>query len=90
MGGIAPRVYDLRKLLPAAYYCQGCAERVCAAVRALDGVVDGSCDLEEGLLSVEHDPARLPADTLDSALQRIALEQTDRVAHAVYRLTGLD
>ncbi len=84
------RTFDLKKLLPGTYFCQGCAERVCAGVGQLAGVREATCDLDAGVLDVSYEPNTLSARQLESAVQRIVLEETDRVGHATYRLTGLD
>lgn len=83
-------VFKLKDLLPGDYYCSGCAERVCASAVELDGVDDASCDLEAGELTVAYEPRTISARDLAAAVRRLALEETDRVGHAVYRVTGLD
>jgi len=82
--------YDLTSLLPSPRYCVSCAERVCAAVAGLDGVVDAACDPESGAFTVTRDGSALSARELDAAVRRIAAEEAGAVAHAAYRLTGLD
>lgn len=84
------RIFDLRSLLPGEYYCSGCAGRVCEAARAIEGVTDASCDLDEGVLTVLADAHALKGRDLEASITRIALEETGRVGHAAYRLTGLD
>jgi hypothetical protein len=83
-------VFDLTTLLTGAFYCAGCAERVCAATSGLAGVSDAACDIEGGTLEVTHDPKALPPGELDAQVKRFALEVSDSVGHASYRLTGLD
>ena len=84
------REFDLRKLLPGDFYCAGCAGRVCEAMTALDGVLDAGCDLEGGTLTVRFEPKRISAADLEALAVRAALEEAGRVAHAAYRVTGLD
>ena len=84
------RIFDLRSLLPGEYYCSGCAGRVCEAFRAIEGVADAACDLDEGVLTVIVGTRALPARELEAHITRIVLEETGRVGHATYRLAGLD
>lgn len=82
--------YDLTSLLPSPRYCASCAGRICSAVAALGGVVDATCDAESGALTVTRENAVLSARELDAAVRRIVAEEVGAVAHAAYRLTGLD
>jgi copper chaperone CopZ len=82
--------FDLASLLPGERYCPACAGRVCDSLSGLDGVLESGCDLESGTLSVTRDPKRLSASALETAIRRIAVEAADGVAHAAYRITGLD
>lgn len=84
------RTFDLRSLLPGEYYCSGCAGRVCEAARTIEGVIDASCDLDEGVLTVLADSRTLKTRDLEALITRVVLEETGRVGHAAYRLTGLD
>lgn len=87
-----PRTHelDLKKLLPGPHYCSACARRVCEAVAGLDGVAAAGCDLESGTLTITRYGRGLSAEALAAKVRRIALEETGRVAHAAYRVTGLD
>lgn len=82
--------FDLRALLPGPQHCIACAERICAGVRELDGVIGASCNAEAGELEVTFAPAVLLPERLRLDVERRALEESDAVGHAVYRLTGLD
>ena len=82
--------FDLTAMLPGPKHCVACAERICASVRELEGVIDARCDSEAGELEVTYDPAVLPLDELHVTLERRALEEADAFGHAVYRLEGLD
>lgn len=89
MAGQHTHEFDLTTLLPGDRYCSACAERVCGALAALDGVADSSCDLERGVLVVTRGRG-LSAAGLEAAVRRAAVEAADGVAHAAYRVTGLD
>lgn len=82
--------FDLTRMLPGPQHCVACAERVCAGVLELDGVADARCDAEAGELEVTYDPAVASRAQLRLAVERRALEESDSVGHAAYRLTGLD
>ena len=84
------RTFDLAKLLSGPYYCTGCAGRVCEGVEAFPGVSSTRCDLEAGTLEVSYDPAEVNVRELERVVEHLALEAADRVAHAAYRVTGLD
>lgn len=92
MGGPALKTerFDLTRMLPGPQHCVACAERICAGVRELDGVADARCDAEAGELEVTYDPSVAPPTGLRIAVERRALEESDSVGHAAYRLTGLD
>ena len=90
MAGPHTHEYGLTTLLPGARYCPACAARVCDALAGLEGVTDTECDLALGVLSVSRDPTVLSCAALESALRRIVVEAADGVAHAAYRITGLD
>jgi copper chaperone CopZ len=63
---------------------------VCEALAELEGVAEAECDLSVGVLRVTRDPKQLSGAALESALRRIVVEAADGVAHAAYRITGLD
>jgi len=81
--------FDLAALLPGERYCRTCAERVCAILAGLAGVAESSCDLDRGVLVVTRGKG-LSAAALESAVRRAAAEAANGVAHAAYRVTGLD
>lgn len=89
MAGQHTHEFDLTTLLPGERYCPACAERVCGALTALDGVAESSCDLERGVLVVTRTRG-LSAAALEAAVRRAAAEAADGVVHAAYRVTGLD
>ncbi|MHB1136092.1 MAG: heavy-metal-associated domain-containing protein [Coriobacteriia bacterium] len=82
--------FDLKRILPGPQHCVACAERICAGVLEIDGVVSARCDSEAGELEVTYDPAVASPAGLLLAVERRALEEADSVGHATYRLTGLD
>lgn len=90
MARLLTHTFDLTKLLSGPYYCSGCAARVCQGVEALPGVSASRCDLESGTLEVDYDPADVSLAELESVVERLSLEAAERVAHAAYRVTGLD
>ncbi len=90
MAGPHTHEYDLTTLLPGERYCPACAGRVCDALTGLEGVTQAECDLAIGVLSLTRDPKLLSGAALESTLRRIVVEAADGVAHAAYRITGLD
>lgn len=90
MSELAKSTFDLAGLLTGEYYCAECAERVCDRVAHLPGVLDSSCDVAAGSLTVKHDPAVLTSAELAASVQLAAAEVTHDVGHAAYRLEGLD
>lgn len=70
--------------------CAECGERLRASVEALEGVRRALVDFDEWLVFVEYDPATITEETLRAVVQERGLEIEARVAHATYRLTGLD
>ncbi|PKQ37152.1 MAG: hypothetical protein CVT59_08810 [Actinobacteria bacterium HGW-Actinobacteria-1] len=86
----ASETFQLQALLPAPYYCLGCASRVCDAVRSIAGVTEALCAAEEGALDITYDPLALSAEQLAARVRELALSITGAVGHAVFRLTGLD
>lgn len=89
MAGAHTHEFDLTMLLPGERYCPACAERVCAILTGLEGIADSSCDLDRGVLVVTRGKG-LSAAALEAAVRRAAVEAADGVAHAAYRITGLD
>lgn len=90
MPGLLTQTFDLTKLLSGPYYCSGCATRVCEGAESAPGVTSAECDLEAGTLSVTYEPSAISQRDLEAFIERLALEAADRVAHATYRVTGLD
>ncbi|MBN2247381.1 MAG: cation transporter [Coriobacteriia bacterium] len=82
--------FDLAAVLPGPQHCVACAERICAGVRGLEGVLTARCDSEAGELEVTFDPSVVSFEELNLVIERRALEEADAFGHAVYRLEGLD
>ncbi len=76
--------------LPERFYCAECGSRVCGGVERIPGVVRSACDVEAGVLTVEYDPSLLDEAELGSHVRRLALDAAGVVAHAAYRVSGLD
>lgn len=89
MAGQRTHEFDLTTLLSGERYCSACAERVCGMLASLRGVAESSCDLERGVLVVTRQRG-LSVAALEAAVRRAAVEAADGVAHAAYRVTGLD
>lgn len=90
MSELVTHTFDLTKLLSGPYYCSGCAARVCGQAEEVSGVASARCDLEAGGLTVTYDPSSIKRAELQALIERLALEASDRVSHAAYRVTGLD
>ncbi|TLM69550.1 MAG: heavy-metal-associated domain-containing protein [Actinobacteria bacterium] len=82
--------FRIPALSPAQVSCPGCAERVCAAVRAVPGVQSVACDASAASVEVCWDADLVTADEIDAALARAAHEAAGGIEHAAYRLSGLD
>lgn len=81
---------DIPVLVPSAGYCAGCVDRLVAAVRDIDGVESAEADRRSSRVVVVHDPTRITADRVEVEVGRLGFELGRAVAHAAYRLTGLD
>lgn len=77
-------------LTPAQVGCAGCAERVCAAVRLVPGVRSAECDVASATLVVCWDPELVGLEEVEAALAEAAGSAAGGLAHAAYRVTGLD
>ncbi len=90
MAILATDTFELQALLPAPFYCVGCADRVCSRIAKVQGVVNSRCVAEEGELEVTYDASIVTAGELAGLIRALALEVSGAVGHAVYRLSGLD
>lgn len=91
-GGVPTESAELRLVIsmPDAVRCGGCVERVRAQVAELSGVTSVLVDATAPTITLAYDPNVITATTLEAAVRALGLEGGDAVAHASYRLTGLD
>ena len=76
--------------MPNGVRCAQCVERLQAAIEALPGVHTVLVDARSWTISVAYDPETLTAAELEAASRTFGLEIGQALAHASYRLTGLD
>lgn len=76
--------------MPDGVRCAECIERLRAAVGAVDGVHTVIIDPRTWTIAVTFDPGTLTAEEVEAAAREHGLEIGAAVAHAAYRLTGLD
>ena len=69
--------------------CAECANRVCAQVESVPGVLRVECDMR-GEMRVDYDPGRVSEEDLDSATRRFGVDLAGVYAHALWCVTGLD
>jgi Zn2+/Cd2+-exporting ATPase len=77
-------------VMPSKDYCAPCVDRLRAAVASLPGVESVEADRRTSILTVVHDVAVLPEASVEAEVRRIGLEVAEGVAHASWRVTGLD
>ena len=77
-------------VMPSEVHCASCVEKLRAAVEALPGVEFAEVDSRTSTLTVVHDTAVLPEDRIEEEAGRLGLEIGGGVAHAAWRVTGLD
>jgi Cd2+/Zn2+-exporting ATPase len=77
-------------VMPSEPYCAGCVERLRGAVEALDGVEFAEVDKRTATLTVSHDLALLPEERIEGEVERLGFQVTFGIAHAGWRVTGLD
>jgi hypothetical protein len=83
-------VLKLTALLPSTVLCEGCVGRLCARVAELPGVDSASCDKRIAAMTVVFDPSTISRRDLEDQASRIGRSVGGSIAHASYRLTGLD
>ncbi|MFU8890571.1 MAG: heavy-metal-associated domain-containing protein [Anaerosomatales bacterium] len=76
--------------MPDGVRCSECIERLRSAIEQIDGVHAVVVDARTWTLSVNYDPDRTTPEGVESASRGLGLEIGQSVAHAAYRLTGLD
>jgi copper chaperone CopZ len=77
-------------LMPDGVRCSECVERLRSAVERMNGVHSVVVDTRTWTLAVTYDPQRATPAELDGAARRLGLEIGETLAHASYRLGGLD
>lgn len=92
MSARATHAHTLRipVLMPSEVYCASCVEKLRSAVAALPGVEFAEVDKRTSTLTVVHDAAALPEERIEAEARRLGLEIGGGIAHAVWRVTGLD
>ena len=77
-------------VMPSELYCADCVEKLRGAVERLPGVRFAEVDKRTATLTVSHDVAVLAEDAIEGEVRRLGFEVTSGVAHAGWRVTGLD
>lgn len=77
-------------VMPSEVYCAACVEKLRSAVEAIPGVEFAEVDKRTSTLTVVHDLAVLPEDAVEAEARRLGLEIGGGVAHAAWRVVGLD
>lgn len=92
MSATATHAHTLRipVVMPSKVYCASCVEKLRGAVEALPGVEFAEVDRRTSTLTVVHDTATLPEERVEEEARRLGLEIGGGVAHAAWRVTGLD
>ena len=76
--------------MPDGVRCSQCIERLSGAIEQMHGVHTVVVDSRTWTLAVAYDPDLTTPDGLERAARKLGLEIGESVAHAAYRLTGLD
>ena len=77
-------------VMPDGVRCAECVERLRGAIDSLDGVVGVVVDTHTWTLTITYDRDVVNPADLEQAARRLGLEIGETVAHASYRLKGLD
>lgn len=77
-------------MMPSEIYCAGCVEKLRCAVETLPGVEFAEVDKRTATLTVSHDTGLLGEDAIEDEVRRLGFEVTAGLAHAGWRVTGLD
>jgi len=90
--GAGERVEEIRLPVSMAdgVRCAECIERLREAMSVRPGVHSVIVDPRAWTISVSYDPEVLSAHDVERAAQDLGLEIGAALAHAAYRLTGLD
>lgn len=76
--------------VPSGQQCAACVGRLREAVAGLPGVESVEVDPRTSTLTVLHDASVLSEEAVEAEARRLGLDLGETVAHAAYRLTGLD
>lgn len=87
---IATRVFEMRVLAPSADQCAECASRLCAQVSGIEGVELAQCDHVSATMRVRFDPTLVTPEVIEAEARAAGLRIAQSIAHAAYRLHGLD
>jgi copper chaperone CopZ len=77
-------------VMPSELYCAGCVEKLRTSVEALEGVEFAEVDKRTATLTVSHDLSVLSEDAIEGEVRRLGFEVTSGIAHAAWRVTGID
>jgi len=77
-------------MMPSELYCAECVEKLRTAVQALPGVEFAEVDKRTATITVSHDVASLPEERIEDEVRRLGFEVTSGIAHAGWRVMGLD
>jgi copper chaperone CopZ len=77
-------------VMPSEVYCTSCVEKLRLAVESIPGVRFAEVDKRTSTLTVVHDPVLLPEDAVEAEVRRLGLEIGGGIAHAAWRVIGLD
>ena len=77
-------------IMPSDVYCAACVEKLRRAVEAIPGVEFAEADKRTSTLTVVHDVALLREDEVEAEARRLGLEIGGGLAHAAWRVVGLD
>ena len=77
-------------IVPSQVNCARCVEKLRAGVESIDGVVSARLDARAATLTVVHDTSRLPEAAIEAEVRRLGMDLGKGVAHAAWRVIGLD
>lgn len=74
----------------AASSCNFCADRLCAAVNGLAGVVTAQIQSATSTLRVEYDPSHISPQVVTDEARRTQTQLADLYTHRTYQVSGMD
>ncbi|MBA4370990.1 MAG: hypothetical protein C0418_05355 [Coriobacteriaceae bacterium] len=80
----------IASLMASPEYCTQCVGRLCDALGGVPGILSVDCDSGAGDAEVAYDADLMSDEDLRAEAERLGYELFGSVAHAAYRLTGLD